>query len=685
MRFTAVNIFLPTSKILHTIVVIVWVVLSGFGQEQIVDQASLKSLFTELNETKDPTKKMEISLEIAIKHISYNPDTVIKYAEDALLLAQQTGDVRTQVSAMGFIGEANIYKGNLPKTLQLGLEAIDLHKSLKLTRDNAGPTIGPTYFNLIELYIQLKDYNKAFEYSKKKIALGKFEDGDGEAKTTSAFAYYLTAKTFEQNNQLDSAALYIQKAFEAFDNVKELLFGDVYEAYPKCYNVEAAILFKQNQAQKALESLRKGLAISEASGESLHSSEFNNDLSKYYLSEGKTDSAIYYANRGLEEAKKIRYAQAMLISNNILAEIYDSIDAAKALEYYKRANNAKNELYGSGNIEVMKDMIAEYEKRSLAIEQAERNYRNKSYLLMLLAALSILALILYFQYQGNKKSKEANIILSNTLNELKATQAQLIQSEKMASLGELTAGIAHEIQNPLNFVNNFAEVSTELIDEINEELENGDIAEVKEILSDLKGNLSKINHHGKRADGIVKGMLQHSRKSTGQKEPTDINALCDEYLRLSYHGLRAKDKSFNATLETDFDKSIGLVKVIPQDMGRVLLNIITNAFHTVQEKKTKLSGQIEEYNPTVSVKTMKHQEEVIIRISDNGDGIPKEIKDKIFQPFFTTKPTGKGTGLGLSLAYDIVSSHNGELKVESEEGEGTTFEIHFPINHITAS
>jgi signal transduction histidine kinase len=247
----------------------------------------------------------------------------------------------------------------------------------------------------------------------------------------------------------------------------------------------------------------------------------------------------------------------------------------------------------------------------------------------------------------------------------------------MASLGELTAGIAHEIQNPLNFVNNFSDVNKELIEEMDEEIDKQNIQAVKEIAKDIKENEEKINHHGKRADAIVKGMLQHSRKSSGQKEPTDINALADEYLRLSYHGLRAKDKNFNATIETDFNKSIGKINMIPQDIGRVLLNLFNNAFYAVSERLRQAQPD-SHYEPSVSVTTKKSENHIIVTVSDNGNGIPQKIVDKIFQPFFTTKPTGQGTGLGLSLSYDIVKAHGGEIKVESLEGEGTTFIIVLP-------
>ncbi len=266
--------------------------------------------------------------------------------------------------------------------------------------------------------------------------------------------------------------------------------------------------------------------------------------------------------------------------------------------------------------------------------------------------------------------------------ELKNTQAQLIQSEKMASLGELTAGIAHEIQNPLNFVNNFSEVSSEMLEEMDEELEKGELEEVKAISADLKQNLEKINHHGNRASSIVKGMLEHSRTSTGTKELTDINALADEYLRLAYHGLRAKEKDFNAEMVTNFDANLPKIEVIPQDIGRVLLNLINNAFQAVDEaSRTSASG---DYKPTVTISTQHTaQGQLLIAIKDNGPGIPDAIKDKIFQPFFTTKDTGKGTGLGLSLAYDIVKAHGGELSVRSLHNEqGSEFIIHLPMKSV---
>jgi signal transduction histidine kinase/ligand-binding sensor domain-containing protein len=307
----------------------------------------------------------------------------------------------------------------------------------------------------------------------------------------------------------------------------------------------------------------------------------------------------------------------------------------------------------------------------------------KTWWAYLLYAIALLAAIFSFiAYRSAALKRENKILeekvdlrtnqLQTSIQNLKATQSQLVHSEKMASLGELTAGIAHEIQNPLNFVNNFSDVNKELLIELKDEIKKGNLDEVNAIADDVISNEEKINHHGKRADAIVKGMLQHSRSSSGVKEPTDINKLADEYLRLAYHGLRAKDKSFNATMKTDFDKSIGNINVIPQDIGRVILNLITNAFYVVDEKKKQ---QPAGYEPTVSVSTKKMGDKVLITVKDNGNGIPQKVLDKIFQPFFTTKPTGQGTGLGLSLSYDIVKAHGGELKVQTKEGVGSEFII----------
>ncbi|RYY67820.1 MAG: two-component sensor histidine kinase [Chitinophagaceae bacterium] len=372
------------------------------------------------------------------------------------------------------------------------------------------------------------------------------------------------------------------------------------------------------------------------------------------------------------------------LSNIFLAR--QEIDSAY---FYLRKQNAVRDSLTA----VKDDNLVQYQltaireqKKLQQLEKDEMERRNLTRMIALGIGLLVLLLIGLILYRNNRQKHKANIVLADTLANLKNTQAQLLHSEKMASLGELTAGIAHEIQNPLNFVTNFSELSNELIEEMNDALQEGDLTAARSIAADVQENLQKINHHGKRADGIVKGMLQHSKSSKGQKEPTDVNALCDEYLRLSYHGLRAKDKSFNATLKTDFDESIGKINLIPQDIGRVIMNLLTNAFYAVNEKAQHATRNTQPetfYEPTVSIRTKKLNDKIEIRVSDNGNGIPAHILDKIFQPFFTTKPTGQGTGLGLSLSYDIISKgHGGELKAESQEGNGSTFIIQLPLKYV---
>ncbi len=353
--------------------------------------------------------------------------------------------------------------------------------------------------------------------------------------------------------------------------------------------------------------------------------------------------------------------------------------AVQYLEKYFELNNSIEERNNSLKVAQYeneeKDNVQNQRINSLKQERAVQDATIKQRNLILWISLGAILLIaasmifLYRQLVVNKK----------VLRSLRETQRQLIQSEKMASLGELTAGIAHEIQNPLNFVNNFSEINTELIEDLKSELATGNQQEAILIADDIKENEQKINHHGKRADAIVKGMLQHSRSSSAEKEPTDINALVDEYLRLCYHGLRAKDKSFSATFKTDFDETIGNIYIIPQDIGRVILNLLTNAFYAVHEKQKACQVEPVEanppYEPLVLVSTKKINNKVEIKVSDNGNGIPQKVLAKIYQPFFTTKPTGQGTGLGLSMSYDIIKAHGGEIKVETGENEGTEFTI----------
>jgi signal transduction histidine kinase len=404
---------------------------------------------------------------------------------------------------------------------------------------------------------------------------------------------------------------------------------------------------------------------------------------RYYLSKKKMDSAFYFASRFYEYAKTSNL-RTIINATDLLVTYYSNLGKSDStLKYVLSYNKLKDSLSGNNVMEQAQTLAYNDMQRKKEFIAEKAAFQNRMILYFVSAfAILLMGLALIF-WRSKRKEQQAKIMvqqqkdqLQQALDQLKSTQSQLVQSEKMASLGELTAGIAHEIQNPLNFVNNFSEVSTELVKEMVQEVDKGNTDEVKAIANDVVQNLEKINHHGTRAADIVKGMLQHSRSSNGVKELTDINALCDEYLRLFYHGLRAKDKPFNADFETKFDTTLAPINVVPQDIGRVILNLINNAFYAVNEKSKQ---GIADYEPTISVVTKKVNHQVEIRVTDNGNGIPPNILDKIFQPFFTTKPTGQGTGLGLSLSYDIVKAHGGELMVESKEGAGSEFLIQLPI------
>lgn len=420
-------------------------------------------------------------------------------------------------------------------------------------------------------------------------------------------------------------------------------------------------------------------------------------IAKLELNKNNPKKAIQLLLPEIEELKTINARKHLIKHLTLLAQAYEKMKLNKeCIDIYKQIMTLKTEL--SNDVEMARALSYESEKKLEADNQRisqlelENNIakKTKNYLFGIVALMCLLVFSFVTAYitkqKNNKELNKRNMEMQLTLSQLKATQAQLIQSEKMASLGELTAGIAHEIQNPLNFVNNFSEVNMDLIDELQQELKAGKMDDAIEIANDIKANEEKINHHGKRADNIVKGMLQHSRKNTGQKEATDINALCDEYLRLSYHGLRAKDKNFTADYELIADNSLPKINVVTQDMGRVLLNIINNAFYACASKaeairvaENKGSTIFETpFKPMVVVTTSLKDNNVEISIQDNGNGIPQNIIDKIFQPFFTTKPTGQGTGLGLSMSYDIVKAHGGSIEVRSKQGESTEFLIKLP-------
>ncbi|MEO7264388.1 MAG: ATP-binding protein [Ferruginibacter sp.] len=623
---------------------------------------------------KDDTSRINAQIGMCYMYRLGNSDSSLLYGQRALKLSEQINYPKGEILALSVMGLTMQQLGNLPKALELAFKALGIAKTYNL-EDLTGVALN----DIGETYIILKDYPKALHY----LHIQKSNSEAYGSEEGLAYSKYDLGVVFKEMNQLDSALFYEQQAIGHFKIINR--------EEPLVYAALGDIEMKSGKNIEALKFYKQSLQSSLTNNERRASASAYNKIAIFFNLVNQRDSAIYYATKGLEESTIISKKKTIQEAAALLSVLYESTDAKESLRYLKIADTYKDSLFGTGNLQAVQTLVAHEEQRQKEIKATKIEYQNQLKQYALMAGLAMLLLIAFFLYRNNRKEKNAknvlqqkNKVIEQTLINLKSTQTQLIQSEKMASLGELTAGIAHEIQNPLNFVNNFSEVNTELIDELSQEVDKGNLDEVKALAKDIKENEQKINHHGKRADAIVKGMLQHSRSSNGVKDPTDINALCDEYLRLSYHGLRAKDNTLNATMKTDFDPSIGNINIIPQDIGRVVLNLLTNAFYAVDEKKKACQAEPVEagkvYEPTVSISTKKINGKVEITVKDNGNGISEAVKEKIFQPFFTTKPTGLGTGLGLSLSYDIITKgHAGELKVETKEGEGSNFIIILPV------
>ena len=646
----------------------------GFAQTK----EAIDSLHHQLAIAKDDTSRVKAQVCLCLAYRLGNTDSSLFYGQQALTAARQINYPAGEILALSFLSYTTQQMGNLPKALEMAFKALQIGNSNHL-ENSAGA------LNAIgETYIMLKDYPKALTYLRQQETICATNGN------TEAFAYAKKdiAVVFEEMNQLDSALYYEQQAIENFRKMGR--------EEPQTYETLGNIKMKSGNYKEALNFYQKGLQISIKNNERRASAGGYNKIATFYKSINQTDSAIYYATKGLDESMAISQKTSILEAAALLSELYEQRDNKESLRYLKIANIYKDSVFGTGSLQTIQTLVTQQEEHQKEIADAKKTYQTQLTQYGLLAGLVMFLVTAFILYRNNRRKQKANVLLlqqkeeiQSTLSQLKATQSQLIQSEKMASLGELTAGIAHEIQNPLNFVNNFSEVSKELLDEMKTELDNGNTADAKDIADDVIQNLEKINHHGKRADAIVKGMLQHSQTSTGQKEPTEINKLADEYLRLSYHGLLAKDKSFNATLKTDFDEKIVNINIIPQDIGKVLLNLYNNAFYAVNEKQKaknlKPNTEGNAYEPIVTVTTRRLNSpfgdggKILISVKDNGNGMPQKIVDKIFQPFFTTKPTGQGTGLGLSLSYDIIKAHGGQIKVETKVDEGTEFIIQLPF------
>ena len=687
---------------------------------------SLDSLNDELRTQADDSNKVNTLLSIANELIYLGEyENSLKNCSTALLLSKKINFIDGEIGSLKISGATKLYMSKSEDALS------DFSTALKIAeQSNNKILINSVNFLIAQTYLWQENYPEAIKVLFKCL---KFDEEIGNKNRVAMTLMTIGAIYERQLNYPEAIRIYTDALRKSKDVKDEGLIADIYsrlgDIYTIQHNFSAALeadstaysLYLKLNNKRGIAEVMIGIGnVFEKEGTLLK--ENGDAINKFaaardnYLGAQKIFTEINYpaidwallklgniniklknypeARFYLEKALEIglgNNSKEGIKENYLSLSILDSSlrDYKQAYNHYKLYILYRDSIINEANTTEIAQakMGYEFEKKESAarVAQAEKDAdaaRTKSFQYMLIGGFLLLAIFLLWNNRLKQKAKRK---IEKAYTKLKSTQVQLIQSEKMASLGELTAGIAHEIQNPLNFVNNFSELSNELIDEMNAELEKGDIEEAKAIAADVKLNLEKINHHGNRAGDIVKGMLQHTRISTGTKELTDINALADEFLKLSYHGLRAKDKSFNAEIKTDFDKTIGKINIIPQDIGRVLLNLYNNAFYAVQERQKELAKKVTPfekvpplYQPTVSIQTKKINGDIEIRVSDNGNGIPPNIMDKIFQPFFTTKPTGSGTGLGLSLSYDIVKAHGGEIKVESKEAEMTTFIIVFP-------
>ena len=641
------------------------------------------SLRQALNEDINDTLRMAANRELALFYFDINLDSASFYIERDLPLAKKLQLKIWEADALDLMALISSSQGNYVKAMRSFNEAFQIVENKECEKNiwniskftNSGmpefarlSMLGTIQSDVAGIYSTSGNYDKQLNTIQDCIKTAtRINDN-----TLFSQAFRNLGAQFFRENKLDSALTYYRKSLHYSD-----LCG--YKKYrSSTYNLIGRIYLRQSLYELARENFLNALRSGTEQNNNSSIGESYVLMSSYYNKTGKNDSALYYAKLGLAKGQTTGQVRDVIDSYSSLVDIYkDQKKPDSALLYLELANTAKDSLMSNEKIRQLQNIGFDEQLRLQELEKESLQTKSKIRIYSLLGGLGILLIAAVFLYRNNHQKQKANKVLEATLANLRSTQSQLIQSEKMASLGELTAGIAHEIQNPLNFVNNFSDVNGELLTEMKDELIRGKIEDAIALANTVIENQNKINHHGKRADTIVKGMLQHSRSGSGIKEPTDINTLCDEYLRLAYHGLRARDSSFNALTKTDFDNSIDKVRIIPQDMGRVILNLINNAFYAVDEKKR--SG-VENYEPTVAVSTKKIGANVLISVKDNGNGIPQKVLDKIFQPFFTTKPTGQGTGLGLSLSYDIVKAHSGELKVETKESEGTIFIITLPID-----
>lgn len=653
---------------------LIFALVSHVGSAQQI-QFRIDSLKLELAKPQHDTTRVRALRYLSGWYSSYQIDSAIAYAKKSLSLAQSV-QFSDGIAWGNIILAFSLAERDIPKSMAMLYEIIKQNQGADLSSKqrvvDCNYSIGLLYLylrnpkqaiNLLQLARKLQ-----LQLDKRLVAIAGYDREIGAA--------------FFNANQLDSARFYLTRVGKE----------DPGEFQQPIYLYYCGLAEVDRNPALARQLFRKSFHLAQQSDNLRELSLSSRRLGEFYLNHTpELDSAIYVAKIGVQAAQTMALYRGIYYNGLILAEAYKRLRIIdSAYKYQTLMLAARDSVFSLDKFNQVQTTVIEEQQRVQVLEEEKSRFRIYGLIALILGLFGLAGIL----YRNQRKTQKANALLQyqrdeihqqrtqlqHSLETLRTTQTQLIQKEKLASLGELTAGIAHEIQNPLNFVNNFSEVSAELVSELEEEQKKPDRdTELEtELLSDLKQNLQKISHHGGRASAIVKGMLEHSRASTGEKQPTNLNQLADEYLRLAYHGLRARNKDFNAQLITNFDTSLSETNLVAQDIGRVLLNLYNNAFYAVQQRQLLAEAG---YKPTIWVGTTRTNGHVEIRVKDNGTGIPTEIVSKVFQPFFTTKPTGEGTGLGLSLSYDIITKgHGGTLEVETKEGEGSEFVVKLPLN-----
>ena len=668
----------------------------SFGQRRVID-----SLRQELIKADNDTLRLQITGDLSDKFTEIRFDSALHYATRELELARKLNFKLNESYALQQMGYALTNLGDFPQSLRMFLLAITiaedpaseerilpdkykygeiLYSPARTPHEKRLDNLGRLHLYVGILYTNVENTEKASAHYNLAMQLAQ-QTGN---ILTASYGHGILVRALMNLKLQDSALHVAQLAYDESNQTgNKKYLGTILLNFARIYAATGHQDSAKKYFRKALEASIEYDYLRGAVATSLL-------LADYAMKEGKNDSALFFIHQALKVSEQLNSPPLLLRSDTALAHYYKTVNNKDSvIKYQDLVIKINREIFNSKQAQSFQNIDFDEQQRQWEKEAADKAYINRLKMYGLLAGLATLLVVAIFSWRSTyqkkkdyarlqeqkKQTDEQRMKAEKALAELKTTQGQLIQSEKMASLGELTAGIAHEIENPLNFVNNFSEINAELADEMDKEINLGNLEALREIIRDIRQNNEKISSHGQRADSIVRGMLQHSRTGTGQQEPTDLNTLCDEWLRLSYHGMRARDKTFVAEFRTEFDPAVNKVNLDSQAVGRVLLNLFNNAFYSVREKSRNATNG---FQPMVTVSTKRSDNQVTIKVTDNGNGISEKIRDKVFQPFFTTKPAGQGTGLGLSISYDIIKAHHGEIQVDSREGEGVSFVIRLP-------